>query len=1195
MDLIAYKASKTYTDKTAEEFGGLKGANCTIKSITPISGGNRITFEWENTSGVTQEGTLDVMDGVDGDDGRGIKSVDINASNHLIITYDDDSTKDAGEVETVQGEDGKSAYEVAVEQGYVGTEEEWLESLKGEQGEEGFSPEITVKESTSDRYVLTIKTKDDEFDTPNLKGGGSGSASAMSDLEDVQLTSLTTGQILKWNGSKWVNEDGVEIDSLGDINDVDLTNVQDGQIIAWDNTARKWVNTNRVRNLGDIEDVELTNASDGQIVKYNATTQKWENADAVNPTQFDTMPIAADYPQAIVQYTGADTVNYKRGMFYRSNPSVVSGSVVYTWEQINVQPSNTDYEQLTNLPQIGGVEVVGNKSLSDFNIQSIIQVETFVPATSANAGTIVQFIGASTADYKKGFFYQSAYDTDTAGYIWKNIDVSSNAQLASRITTLETNQGDMSQLAIAGVSDIVAALNALNGKGLSTITYTEPNLILTYADGNTITFNVRDSILDETQIGELGNVTDSAIQDTNVLQYDAAILGYKPYDIVLALTNLLTESKDYTDQEIASSLTASAFVCDAKPQYDSVNDVVIYFQDGQAHTTDKTDSRFYYTNSDGSFCSSWIQGIEFTFNVASVDYDDFVSKTKDVVSTYTEDMLDKSKIPDVAALDALMALVKTALALKVNTSSIVDALTSQDATKVLSANQGYVINDMISAKNDKMQYATFPTASSALSGVVYQYVGATSQAYTKGKFYVCTYDSENDLWYWNEIKYAADTDSALDPTSKNPVANDALCAEFDDKQDKDLETPLAVEGTTETTVEGALSGLNSRKAKAFMVLTMASPSADLENVVVQYVGATTSTYNEGSFYKCKEILPSTDPKTYEWVELTQKIEFDSALDIDSTNGIENQAVTNALQALQNGVVIIYANESALPSQINYAGGIILAVGSVAFCVAEKTWHKVTAINSESLAITWSAFNPNIALEETSALPTASVDLLNKCYLLIGTQTGYDLGKIYQCQAVEVVPEGTEDPSALGWYELVGTTYELSADTSVDSSKTYYEIKWVSISSANLVAGKGITIENDVISADTNIFSGTLEEWEALTSEEQAKYDFVASPEENGYTDSYSTTETRTNKVWIDGKPIYRRVSASTSDIVIPNVDTVVALKTVKKYGNTIYEEDHNTTNFCRGIFDITINTWKTEISGGSTLVHRVIEYTKTTD
>lgn len=35
------------------------------------------------------------------------------------------------------GADGKSAYEIAVEHGFEGTEEEWLESLKGEKGDPG--------------------------------------------------------------------------------------------------------------------------------------------------------------------------------------------------------------------------------------------------------------------------------------------------------------------------------------------------------------------------------------------------------------------------------------------------------------------------------------------------------------------------------------------------------------------------------------------------------------------------------------------------------------------------------------------------------------------------------------------------------------------------------------------------------------------------------------------------------------------------------------------------------------------------------------------------------------------------------------------------------------------------------------------------------------------------------------------------
>ena len=42
-----------------------------------------------------------------------------------------------------------------------------------------------------------------------------------------------------------------------------------------------------------------------------------------------------------------------------------------------------------------------------------------------------------------------------------------------------------------------------------------------------------------------------------------------------------------------------------------------------------------------------------------------------------------------------------------------------------------------------------------------------------------------------------------------------------------------------------------------------------------------------------------------------------------------------------------------------------------------------------------------------------------------------------------------------------------------------------------------------------------------------------------FVDVYSTTETKTNKVWIDGKPIYRRVFIYTGTIK-PNASDVVA-------------------------------------------------------
>ena len=53
----------------------------------------------------------------------------------------------------IQGKDGKSAYQIAVENGFRGTELEWLASLKGEKGDPG------------NDYILT---DNDKIDIANI-------------------------------------------------------------------------------------------------------------------------------------------------------------------------------------------------------------------------------------------------------------------------------------------------------------------------------------------------------------------------------------------------------------------------------------------------------------------------------------------------------------------------------------------------------------------------------------------------------------------------------------------------------------------------------------------------------------------------------------------------------------------------------------------------------------------------------------------------------------------------------------------------------------------------------------------------------------------------------------------------------------------------------------------------------------------
>ena len=53
------------------------------------------------------------------------------------------------------GQDGKSAYEIAVANGYKGTEHEWLQSLVGSRGESGISV-VDVKLNENGDLVITL-------------------------------------------------------------------------------------------------------------------------------------------------------------------------------------------------------------------------------------------------------------------------------------------------------------------------------------------------------------------------------------------------------------------------------------------------------------------------------------------------------------------------------------------------------------------------------------------------------------------------------------------------------------------------------------------------------------------------------------------------------------------------------------------------------------------------------------------------------------------------------------------------------------------------------------------------------------------------------------------------------------------------------------------------------------------------------
>ena len=156
----AYLLARAYTNKAIEGSGALKGAPCQIKSITSITGGHRVTFEWEDSEGETSTETMDVMDGTngtngtDGDDGVGISS----------ITYKEED-QDGNYVYTVLMTDS-SGYDITCPKGPQGQT-----GQTGQTGATGNGIASIEKTSTSglvDTYTITYTNGDtDTFTVTN--------------------------------------------------------------------------------------------------------------------------------------------------------------------------------------------------------------------------------------------------------------------------------------------------------------------------------------------------------------------------------------------------------------------------------------------------------------------------------------------------------------------------------------------------------------------------------------------------------------------------------------------------------------------------------------------------------------------------------------------------------------------------------------------------------------------------------------------------------------------------------------------------------------------------------------------------------------------------------------------------------------------------------------------------------------------
>lgn len=151
--------------------------------------------------------------------------------------------------------------------------------------------------------------------------------------------------------------------------------------------------------------------------------------------------------------------------------------------------------------------------------------------------------------------------------------------------------------------------------------------------------------------------------------------------------------------------------------------------------------------------------------------------------------------------------------------------------------------------------------------------------------------------------------------------------------------------------------------------------------------------------------------------------------------------------------------------------------------------------------------------QVTIMPTASETYLDTVLLYIGETGTYKYGTYYKC-----ISDG-ETPPTYSW---------------VDAE----------------------------IGGGTKIFYGTMDEWDALSADEKKQYDYMTDNDAgSNYIDTYSTSEVKTNKVWIDGKPIYRKAGIYNNGETIGTGEVLLDSTLTTSYVDTIIATGGSATGF----------------------------------
>lgn len=227
----------------------------------------------------------------------------------------------------------------------------------------------------------------------------------------------------------------------------------------------------------------------------------------------------------------------------------------------------------------------------------------------------------------------------------------------------------------------------------------------------------------------------------------------------------------------------------------------------------------------------------------------------------------------------------------------------------------------MTVSGQSIQIATMPTASSALMGKVFQFIGTTDSNYTHWYFYEVEEDSSVTpaTYSWTEVKtQSVDAESvAYDGTTSGLTATNVQDAidEIDASVDAVNTTITNIQSDITdiqwdiTNIQGDITNIQTDITEIKDIVeveTMPTPSEESEGTIIQYKGATDTNFVHWYFYECVEIA-GTDPQEYEWQNVKVQEDKEWTTTIYLTQ--EQYDALPASKATDGVIYKIYAEES----------------------------------------------------------------------------------------------------------------------------------------------------------------------------------------------------------------------------------------------------------------------------------------------